>query len=133
MMRKAVESRRWSMRSPPGKKRGMALWKRFKGRREMEKIEKLKVERPVIEEKKGRKGSGHTAEDKCRAVLSGDPGDVVEFVHLFFPFKNPIPVLIKAPDGLNETTSPLRPLDFPPEQASLLLLVHIPPPLVRSR
>jgi transposase-like protein len=70
MMRKAVESRRWSMRSPPGKKRGMALLKRLKGRKQMEKIEKLKVERPVIEEKKGRKGSGHTAEDKCRAVLS---------------------------------------------------------------
>ena len=36
----------------------------------MEKIEKPKVERPGIEEKKGRKGSGHTAEEKCRAVLS---------------------------------------------------------------
>ena len=58
------------MMSPPEKKRGMALWKRFKGRREMEKVEKPKVERAVIEEKKGRKGSGHTAEEKCRAVLS---------------------------------------------------------------
>jgi len=36
----------------------------------MEKTEKPKVERPGIEEKKGRKGSGHTAEEKCRAVLS---------------------------------------------------------------
>src|SRR5512139_3121820 len=36
----------------------------------MEKAEKPKVERPGIEEKKGRKGSGHTAEEKCRAVLS---------------------------------------------------------------
>ena len=36
----------------------------------MEKIEKPKVERPGMEEKKGRKGSGHTAEEKCRAVLS---------------------------------------------------------------
>jgi len=36
----------------------------------MEKTEKPKVERPGIEEKKGRKGSGHTAEQKCRAVLS---------------------------------------------------------------
>ena len=58
------------MRSPPQKKRGMALLERFKGRRRMEKIEKPKVERPGIEEKKGRKGSGHTAEEKCRAVLS---------------------------------------------------------------
>ena len=39
-----------------------------KGRREMDKIEKPKVERPRTEEKKGR--SGHTAEQKCRAVLS---------------------------------------------------------------
>jgi transposase-like protein len=71
MMRKAAESRRWSMRSPPQKKRGIALPKRFKGRRQMEKTEKPKVERPgMIEEKKGRKGSGHTAEEKCRAVLS---------------------------------------------------------------
>ena len=58
------------MRSPPQKKRGIALLKRFKGRRQMEKTEKPKVERPGIEEKKGRKGSGHTAEEKCRAVLS---------------------------------------------------------------
>jgi hypothetical protein len=70
MMRKAVESRRWSMKSPPEKKRGIALLKRLKGRRQMEKIEKPKVERPVIEEKKGRKVLGHAAEEKCRAVLS---------------------------------------------------------------
>src|SRR3972149_1294959 len=70
MMRKAVESRRWFMSSPPEKKRGMVLLKRFKGRRAMEKIEKPKVERLGIEEKKGGKGSGHTAEEKCRAVLS---------------------------------------------------------------
>jgi len=81
MMRKAVESRRWSMTSPPEKKIGMALWKRLKGKRQMEKIEKPKVERPGIEEKKGRKGSGHTAEEKCRAVLSiwterRNPGEV---------------------------------------------------------
>ena len=36
----------------------------------MDKVEKPKVERPGIEEKKGRKGSGQTAEEKCRAVLS---------------------------------------------------------------
>jgi transposase-like protein len=36
----------------------------------MEKTEKPKVERPGMEEKKGRKVSGHTAEEKCRAVLS---------------------------------------------------------------
>ena len=34
----------------------------------MEKAEKPKVERPGIEEKRRR--SGHTAEEKCRAVLS---------------------------------------------------------------
>ena len=36
----------------------------------MEKTDKPKVERPGIEEKRGRKVSGHTAEQKCRAVLS---------------------------------------------------------------
>ena len=36
----------------------------------MEKIEKPKVERPGMEDKKGRKVSGHTAEQKCRAVFS---------------------------------------------------------------
>ena len=36
----------------------------------MEKTEKAKVERPEIEGKKGRKVSGHTAQEKCRAVLS---------------------------------------------------------------
>jgi transposase-like protein len=58
------------MRSPPQKKRRMALLKRFKGRRQMEKAEKPKVERPAIEGRKGRKIPGHTAEEKCRAVLS---------------------------------------------------------------
>jgi transposase-like protein len=70
MMRKVAESRRWSMTSPPEKKIGIALWKRLKGRRPMEKTEKPKVERPGMEEKKGRKVSGQTAEEKCRAVLS---------------------------------------------------------------
>ena len=55
------------MKSPPKKKRESVL---LEGRRQMEKTEKPKVERPGIEEKKGRKGSGHTAEEKCRAVLS---------------------------------------------------------------
>ena len=36
----------------------------------MDKIEKPKMEKPGMEDKKGRKGSGHTAEEKCRAVLS---------------------------------------------------------------
>jgi transposase-like protein len=36
----------------------------------MDKIDKPKVERLAIEDKKGRKVSGHTAEEKCRAVLS---------------------------------------------------------------
>ena len=56
------------MKSPPEKKREMALLKRLRGRRPMDKIEKPKVERLGTEEKKGR--SGHTAAEKCRAVLS---------------------------------------------------------------
>jgi transposase-like protein len=36
----------------------------------MEKTDKPKVEKPGMENKKGRKGSEHTAEEKCRAVLS---------------------------------------------------------------
>ena len=44
--------------------------KKTKGRRQMEKIEKPKVERLGMEEKRERKGLGHTAEQKCRAVLS---------------------------------------------------------------
>jgi transposase-like protein len=65
-----VGSRRWSMTLPPKKQRETALLKRLKERRQMEKIEKPKTERLETEEKKGRKGSGHTAEEKCRAVLS---------------------------------------------------------------
>ena len=42
----------------------------MKGGRKMEIAEKPKVERPGVEEKKGRRGSGHTAKEKCRAVLS---------------------------------------------------------------
>jgi hypothetical protein len=80
MMRKAVESRRWSMKSPPKKKREIIL---LEGRRQMEKTERPKVERPGIEEKRGRKVSGHTAEQKCRAVLSvwterRKPGEVCQ-------------------------------------------------------
>ena len=49
----------------------------------MEKIEKPKVERPGMEDKKGRKVSGYTAEEKCRAVLSvwterRKPGEVCQ-------------------------------------------------------
>jgi len=70
MMRKVVESKRWSMRWPLQKKNRIVLWRRLKGRTEMDKIEKPKVERPGMEDKRGRKGSDHTAEEKCRAVLS---------------------------------------------------------------
>ena len=35
----------------------------------MEKGEKPKAEKPGMEEKRGRRGLGHTAEEKCRAVL----------------------------------------------------------------
>ncbi len=41
-----------------------------KGVRKMENTEKLKVKKPELEEKKGGRGSGHTAKEKCRAVLS---------------------------------------------------------------
>ena len=49
----------------------------------MEKIEKPKTERLGMEEKKRRRGSGHTAEEKCRAVLSvwterRKPGEVCQ-------------------------------------------------------
>jgi transposase-like protein len=35
----------------------------------MEKVEKPKGEKPGMEEKRGRRVLGHTAEEKCRAVL----------------------------------------------------------------
>jgi transposase-like protein len=81
MMRRAVQSRKWSTTRPLKKKSKIALLKRSEGRRQMDKIEKSKVERPGMEDKKGRKVSGHTAEEKCRAVLSvwtesRKPGDV---------------------------------------------------------
>jgi len=49
----------------------------------MEKIEKPKMERPKIEDKRGGKMSGHTAAEKCRAVLSiwterRKPGEVCQ-------------------------------------------------------
>jgi transposase-like protein len=64
MTRKVAESRRWFMTLPL--KRGSGV----KGGRKMEIAEKPKVERPGVEEKKGRRVSGHTAKEKCRAVLS---------------------------------------------------------------
>ena len=62
------------MKSPPENKREIALLKRLKRSRKMDKIEK-----PKTEEKKGR--SSHTAEQKCRAVLSvwterRNPGEI---------------------------------------------------------
>ena len=36
----------------------------------MERVEKPSVEKPGMEDQKGRRGTGHTAEEKCRAVLS---------------------------------------------------------------
>jgi transposase-like protein len=62
----------------------MALLTHFKRRRPMDKIEKPKAERPVTEDnKRRRKGSDHTAEEKCRAVLSvwterRKPGEVCQ-------------------------------------------------------
>jgi transposase len=70
MMKKAVESRRWFMRWLVKKKRQIVVLKRLKGRAEMEKTEKPKVERPGIEEKRRQKVLEYTAQQKCRAVLS---------------------------------------------------------------
>ncbi len=36
----------------------------------MEKVERVKVERPGLEEKRVRRVLGHTAQEKCQAVLS---------------------------------------------------------------
>ena len=55
---------------PLKKKSKTVHLKRSEGRRPMEKTEKAKVERPGMEDKKGRKVTGPTAEEKCRAVLS---------------------------------------------------------------
>jgi transposase-like protein len=63
MMKKLEESRRWSMMSLPQEKRKRVLLKR---RRKMDKIEKPKME----DNKRKRKSSDHTAQEKCRAVLS---------------------------------------------------------------
>ena len=43
---------------------------RLRGRRAMDKVDKPKVERSGIEDKRERKISKHTAEERCRAVLS---------------------------------------------------------------
>jgi hypothetical protein len=80
MMRKSVESRRWSMRLLLKMKREIVLWGE---RRQMEKVEKLKVERPGIEEKRRQKVLEYTAQQKCRAVLSvwterRKPGEVCQ-------------------------------------------------------
>ena len=55
------------MKLAPKEKKEIVL---LRGRRAMDKGEKPKVERPGIEGKRGRKVSRHTAEEKCRVVLS---------------------------------------------------------------
>ena len=55
------------MKSAPKEKRKIVL---LRGRRAMDKVDKPKVERAGIEDKRERKVSKHTAEEKCRAVLS---------------------------------------------------------------
>jgi transposase-like protein len=55
------------MKLAPKEKRKIVL---LRGRRAMDKVEKPKVEKPGIEDKRGRKVSRHTAEERCRAVLS---------------------------------------------------------------
>ena len=52
--------------APKGKREIVSL----RGRRGMERVEKPKVQRLGIEDKRERKVSGHTAAEKCRAVLS---------------------------------------------------------------
>jgi transposase-like protein len=64
MMKTVVERGRWFMTLPLKKDR------KGKGVRKMENTEKAKEEKPGLEEKKGRRVSGHTAKEKCRAVLS---------------------------------------------------------------
>jgi transposase-like protein len=44
--------------------------RRSEGSQAMEKTEKAKLERTGVEERRGRKTSVHTAQEKCRAVLS---------------------------------------------------------------
>src|SRR5512136_1973462 len=83
MMKKVVESRRWFMMSLPEKKRDVILLEQLKERRQMEKVEKPKVERPGIEEKRRQKVLEYTAQQKCRAVLSvwterRKPGEVCQ-------------------------------------------------------
>ena len=55
------------MKSAPKEKRKIVL---LRGRRAMDKGDKPKVERSGIEDKRARKVSKHTAEERCRAVLS---------------------------------------------------------------
>jgi len=55
------------MKLAPKEKKEIVL---SRGREAMDKVEKPKVERPGIEGKGERKVSRHTAEEKCRAVLS---------------------------------------------------------------
>jgi transposase-like protein len=55
------------MKSAPKQKTKIVL---LRGRRAMDKVEKPKVERSGIEDKREGKVSKHTAEERCRAVLS---------------------------------------------------------------
>jgi transposase-like protein len=55
------------MRSVPKQKRKVVL---SIGRRAMDKVEKPKMEKPGTEGKREKKVSRHTAEERCRAVLS---------------------------------------------------------------
>ena len=98
------------MKSPPEKKREIALLKRLKGRRQMEKIEKPKVERPGMEDKRGRKVSGHTAEQKCRAVLSvwterRKPGEVCRELGVGVEFIEPVAGAGDGGDALGAAAS----------------------------
>jgi hypothetical protein len=64
MMRKVAERRRWFMTLVLKQGGGV------KGGRKMENAGKLKEEKAELEEKRARRVSGHTAKEKCRAVLT---------------------------------------------------------------
>ncbi len=78
------------MRSVPKLKRKVVL---SIGRRAMDKVEKPKMEKPGIEDKREKKVSRHTAEERCRAVLSvwterRKPGEVCRELGLTWSLLN---------------------------------------------
>lgn len=58
------------MRLKKRRRKGIALQKESKEMEKMERTEKTEKKALGMQDKRGRKGSVHTAEEKCRAVLS---------------------------------------------------------------